>query len=200
MVLCISHCSVPEKNFMIHQTFVQWALYNLFKFVKSLVRHLGPAIGNVWCVQWFSWTLHHLTKFQANGQQLKSLKSYSSNIIQTDRRTDIQADAWNNDNTRWRQWRLRVKITRLRSKFNKFLLIRQINTDISHTASKFYEALAWGACKPKCLTHWGRNKNTAILRTFSNVFSWMKMYEFWLKFHWILFLRVQLTIFQHWFR
>ena len=26
------------------------------------------------------------------------------------------------------------------------------------------------------------------------------MYKFWLKFHWSLFLRVQLTIFQHWFR
>ena len=36
--------------------------------------------------------------------------------------------------------------------------------------------------------------------TFSNGYSWMKMCEFWLKFHWSLFLRVQLTIFQHWFR
>ena len=36
--------------------------------------------------------------------------------------------------------------------------------------------------------------------TFSNVFSWMKMYEFRLTFHWSLFLGVQLTIFQHWFR
>ena len=30
--------------------------------------------------------------------------------------------------------------------------------------------------------------------------SLMKMYEFWSRFHWILFLRVQLTIFQHGFR
>ena len=36
--------------------------------------------------------------------------------------------------------------------------------------------------------------------TFSNVFSWMKMYEFRFGFHWNLFLEVQLTIFQHWFR
>ena len=36
--------------------------------------------------------------------------------------------------------------------------------------------------------------------TFSSAFSWMKMFEFRLKFHWSLFLRVQLTIFQHWFR
>ena len=36
--------------------------------------------------------------------------------------------------------------------------------------------------------------------TFSNAISWMKMDWSRLKFHWSLFLRVQLTIFQHWFR
>ena len=36
--------------------------------------------------------------------------------------------------------------------------------------------------------------------TFSNAFSWMKMFEFRLKFHWSLFVRFQLTILQHWFR
>ena len=36
--------------------------------------------------------------------------------------------------------------------------------------------------------------------TFSNAFSWMKMYLFRLRFHWSLFLVVQLVIFQHWFR
>ena len=51
------------------------------------------------------------------------------------------------------------------------------------------------------LTHWGRDKMAAIFQmTFSDGFSWMKMYEFWLNFHWNLFLGVQLTIFQHWFR
>ena len=51
------------------------------------------------------------------------------------------------------------------------------------------------------LTHWGRDKMAAVSQTmFSNAFSWMKMYEFRLKFHWSLFLRLQLTIFQHWFR
>ena len=51
------------------------------------------------------------------------------------------------------------------------------------------------------LTHWCRGKMAAISQTtFSNAFSWMKMYEFRLKFHWTLFPGVQLTIFQHWFR
>ena len=51
------------------------------------------------------------------------------------------------------------------------------------------------------LTHWGRDKMDAIFQTtFSNGYSWMKIYEFRMKFHWSLFLRFQLTIFQHWFR
>ena len=50
-------------------------------------------------------------------------------------------------------------------------------------------------------THWGLDKMDAISQTtFSSAFSWMKIFWFWLKFHWSLFLRVQLTIFQHWFR
>ena len=51
---------------------------------------------------------------------------------------------------------------------------------------------------PKIIT---RNKMAVISQTtLSNVFSWMKMLEFRLKFYWCVFLRVQLTIFQHWFR
>ena len=51
------------------------------------------------------------------------------------------------------------------------------------------------------LTHWGRDKMADISQTtFSNAFSWMEMHEFRLRFHWSLFLRFQLTIFQHWFR
>ena len=51
------------------------------------------------------------------------------------------------------------------------------------------------------LTHWGRDKMDAISQTtYSSAFSWIKMYEFRLNCHWSLFLRVQLTIFQHWFR
>ena len=60
-------------------------------------------------------------------------------------------------------------------------------------------------CRPFCLgytvSHWGRDKIADIFQTtFTNVFSWMKMYEFRLKFHWSLFLRLQLTIVQYWFR
>ena len=36
--------------------------------------------------------------------------------------------------------------------------------------------------------------------TFSNAFSWMKMYEFQLRFQLSLSLRIQLTIIQYWFR
>ena len=51
------------------------------------------------------------------------------------------------------------------------------------------------------LIHWSRDKMAAIFQTtFSNAFSWMKMYKFRLRYHWTLFSRVQLAIYQHWFR
>ena len=55
---------------------------------------------------------------------------------------------------------------------------------------------------PQCLlTHWVRDKIAVIFQTiFSSVISWTKMYKFRLRFHWSLFLRVQLTTLQHWFR
>ena len=46
-------------------------------------------------------------------------------------------------------------------------------------------------------THWGRDKMATISRTtFSNAFSWMKMYDFRLQFHCNLFSKVQLTTYQ----
>ena len=49
------------------------------------------------------------------------------------------------------------------------------------------------------LTQWGRDKMAPFFQTiFSNIFFWMKMFEFCLGFHWNL--RWELTIFQHWFR
>ena len=51
------------------------------------------------------------------------------------------------------------------------------------------------------LTHLPPDKMAAILQTiFSDAFSWMKSFVFWLIFHWSLFLRVHLTVSQHWFR
>ena len=62
----------------------------------------------------------------------------------------------------------------------------------------------WSPCWPYGLCylgHWGRDKTEAISRTtFSNAFSWMKMYGFRLRFRWSLFLWFKLIIFQHWFR
>ena len=48
------------------------------------------------------------------------------------------------------------------------------------------------------LTHLPLDKMATVSQTiFSDAFSWMKMFEFWLKFHWSLFPSVQLTISQH---
>ena len=50
------------------------------------------------------------------------------------------------------------------------------------------------------LTCLSLDKMAAISQTtHSNAFSWMKNFVFWCEFHWSLFLRVQLTINQHWF-
>ena len=51
------------------------------------------------------------------------------------------------------------------------------------------------------LTHLTLDQIDAISQmTFSNTFSWMKRFVFRFNFHWSLFLRVQLTISQHWCR
>ena len=51
------------------------------------------------------------------------------------------------------------------------------------------------------IRHWGRGQMAAILQmTFSKAFSWIKIFEFQLKFHWCLFQSVQLIISQYWFR
>ena len=73
-----------RKTLMVHQTFVRWASYILFKFVKSLIRHLDLAIGNVRCVWWFSWTLQHPTPFESHLRWLTQIwlfKEFSWNII-----------------------------------------------------------------------------------------------------------------------
>ena len=51
------------------------------------------------------------------------------------------------------------------------------------------------------LTHWGRDKMDAISQmTYSNAFCWMKSSEFRISFHLSVFIRIQLTITQLWFR
>ena len=63
------------------------------------------------------------------------------------------------------------------------------------------ECLIWCPyldCHSRNNTHWSRDKMVAIFPTI--VWNaWMKMYKFQLRFHWSLFLGVQLTIFRYWF-
>ena len=43
--------------------------------------------------------------------------------------------------------------------------------------------------------HWSWDKIAANSQeAFSNAFHWMKIMKFWLKFHWSLFLQIQLTV------
>ena len=79
------------------------------------------------------------------------------------------------------------------------------NKTTTNVSAKILQICFWNitqeVTKWASLTHWGRDKMDAISQTtFSSAFSCMKMFEFRFEFHWSLFLRVQLVIFQHWFR
>ena len=69
---------------------------------------------------------------------------------------------------------------------------------------KYFSSKFWSTAVTRStprLTHWGRDKMAVVSQTTSsNAFSGMKILEFRLRFHWSLFLRVQLTIIQHCFR
>ena len=72
-------------------------------------------------------------------------------------------------------------------------LVQEVQVQENVTAA-FAMELPWA-------WHWGQDKMAAISQTtLSNAFSWKKMSVFRLKFHWSLFLSVQLTIFRHCFR
>ena len=97
------------------------------------------------------------------------------------------------------------------TKLEPVWIIRMIELELNQTQfSQYFELINWlwnGSFDMLyilvvyILTHWGRDKMDDISQTtFSNAFSWMKMFEYRLKFHWSLFLGVQLTISQHWFR
>ena len=83
---------------------------------------------------------------------------------------------------------------------NVTILMYVVSAHIFHNSNLMQNHLAPGGITVQ-LTCWGRDKMDAISQTtFSSAFSWMKMFEFQSRYHWSLFLKVQLTIFQHWFR
>ena len=72
---------------------------------------------------------------------------------------------------------------------------------VENTTTAIPQITRQSLIKLPILIHWCRDNMATISQTtLSNAFSWMKILEFWLKFHWSLFIWVQLTIFQHWFR
>ena len=89
------------------------------------------------------------------------------------------------------------------NRFQESTITDNINTTKQSTSNyNWYQTTTkHSTTRTMCLTHWGRDQIDAISQTpFSNVFSRMKVNEFRLGFHWSLFLRFELTIFQHWFR
>ena len=89
----------------------------------------------------------------------------------------------------------------LQNRLDRYIVINTIDKSSLTGVIMIQISDGWIGHKPRQvssnpLTHWGWVK----WPPFSNTFSWTKMYEFQIRFHWSLFLRVKLTIFQHWFR
>ena len=77
------------------------------------------------------------------------------------------------------------------------ILISTFSDTVLYQFMTVYWAVSWPLLPVRggwgLLTHWNQDKMAAIFQTtFSNSFSWMKIFKFQLKFHWNLFLRVQL--------
>ena len=67
----------------------------------------------------------------------------------------------------------------------KWLQTWQLLCNLTHISTALLTAMLHGSEIVKSygdLTHWGRDKMADIFQTFSNTFSWMKMYEFCLDF------------------
>ena len=70
-----------------------------------------------------------------------------------------------------------------------------MNISFQECASKMLSEILAAIYFEPNMTHWGGEKKADIFQmTFSNAFSWMKRFEFWRHFYWILFLQLQLTI------
>ena len=75
------------------------------------------------------------------------------------------------------------------------VLLLRVYLMLSHHWFSHYMNQCW----PTSMLLYDITRTHIFQTTFSNAFSCLKMYEFGLRFHWNLFLRFELTIFQHWF-
>ena len=111
----------------------------------------------------------------------------------------------------WRNWWCHECVTHnLQNNTHLYACIMMLGLHQSFLVKSFGQT-SWQTNRHKCngkavspvpsLNTLTPRPNGAIFQTtHSNPFSWIKIFEFRLKFHWSLFLRFQLTIFQHWFR
>ena len=114
----------------------------------------------------------------------------------------VQASMYSDCTTQTAQLKILVFLTPLFTNRNWLIQHRDSVMDMWPHPRK-----GWNAITHPCLnfntdlTHLPLDKMAAISQTiYSDAFSRMKSFIFWLKFHWSLFLRVQMTITKHWFR
>ena len=144
------------------------------------------------------WSRHCLVTWSA--------RTYSLTLTQCWRRwTTRNKLNWNlNQNSNILKMDLKTPYAKLRLFcFGHNMLITQIQSVITSCTNIRYTAHLWLSVRrqARTLTHLPLDKRATIPQTIVlNAFSWMKSFIFWYKFHWILFLRIQLTRTQHWFK
>ena len=106
-----------------------------------------------------------------------------------------------------RQWHVGPTITGVGPKINRVALQNRVIVILVPRSDAIARRLTNDSAafirKLHChwLIHWSRDEMDISADDFIfKRISSMKMFQFRLTFHWSLFLRVQLTIFQHWFR
>ena len=145
--------------------------------------------GSVWINTYYM--LHIENTISYPNYRLRNMQNIHNLIFDSERVAEFNSIGW----TAHLDLSWNTHILKVSERNGRILVLMcrlkhlQVQYNISNTISQH------------CLTHWGRDKMADISQTtFSNVFCSMKIFEFRLKFHCSLFLGVQWTKFQHWFR
>ena len=195
--------AASDGNFIKIKTFLfQWI--TVFMKIIGHIRHfrwLGP---NVWCETWKIWIQYIKPIYRTNVWWIMK-------VFQVHWNDPLPVHHWNHCgclvitwvSSIFKYFQLFIILIIPADQITSFFSLKFVPQGPIDNESAWFQAKAWHwtSNNHPALTHLSLDKMAAISQTvFSNAFTWMKMYELRLKFHWSLFLRVQMGITQHWFR
>ena len=105
----------------------------------------------------------------------------------------------------WSRWTSRIKSCDLAKRTERYWHLKKYSTSTSFLVIHVHsdDLILSGARTSTGIvitTHFPLDKMATVLQTLFSDFLLLKRFAFRSKFHWNFFLRVQLTISQHWFR